>query len=186
MVEDRIGYRYAKSLFELAKEKDLLEPVRADMNMIHETAEASRDFVLMLKSPLIPASKKEAILHSLFKDKLSSNFSELLINIIVRKGRERYLDNVAKAFLVLYDVEKHIQRGKLISAEPLEEAQIAEIKKIVEQQTGDSFEIDIEVDPSLIGGFILKIGDKLFDGSVSNQLREIKQDFVQNTYIKKF
>ncbi len=186
MVEDRIGYRYAKSLFDLAKEKNVLEQVWEDMGMIHETAEGSRDFVLMLNSPLIASSKKEAILHQLFKGKYSSDITEMLVDIIVHKGRERYLDNVAKAFLVLYDAEKHIQRGKLTSAEPMSEAQIAEIKKIVEKQTGDTFEIDVEVDPSLIGGFILSIGDKLFDGSVSTKLREIKQEFVQNTYIKKF
>jgi F-type H+-transporting ATPase subunit delta len=88
--------------------------------------------------------------------------------------------------LELYDRDKHIQRGKLISAQPMSDEQIAAIKKEVEKETGDTFEMDVEVDPELIGGFVLHIGDRLFDGSVASSLRKLKQDFKKNTYIKQF
>jgi len=186
MIEDRIGYRYAKSLFDLAKEKNLLEEVKDDMAVIHGVSEQSREFRTMLSSPLISASKKEAILAAIFGGKLESDFTKHLIDIIVRKGRERYLDNAAKSFLELYDREKHIQRGVLTSAVTLSEEQVAAIKAQVEKETGDTFEMDVEVDPELIGGFVLKIGDRLFDGSVASSLRKLKQDFQENTYIKQF
>lgn len=186
MIEDRIGYRYAKSLFDLAKEKNMLEEVRDDMAVIHEVSEQSREFRVMLSNPVINVSRKEAILRAVFGESLESDFTRHLVNIIVRKGRERYLDNAAKSFLELYDRDKHIQRGKLISAQPMSDEQIAAIKKEVEKETGDTFEMDVEVDPELIGGFVLHIGDRLFDGSVASSLRKLKQDFNKNTYIKQF
>jgi F-type H+-transporting ATPase subunit delta len=186
MIDDRIGYRYAKSLFDLAKEKNLLEEVKVDMELIHLTSVQSRDFRSMLNSPLISPKKKRTILQAIFKDKFDTDFTKLLVEIMVRKGRERYIDNAAKAFLQLYDLEKHIQRGKLISAMPLTDAQIAEIRKEVEKETGDDFEMDVEIDPALIGGFVLKIGDQLFDGSIASSLRKLEQEFQTNTYIKQF
>ncbi len=186
MIEDRIGYRYAKSIFDLAKEKNMLEEVREDMSLIHETSVANRDFRSMLDSPLIPARKKEVILKAIFKDKFGSEFTRLLISILVRKGRERYLDNAAKSFLQLYDIAKHIQRGKLVSAAPLSAEQIAAIKEEVHKETGDQFEMEVEVDPTLIGGFVLHIGDRLFDGSIASSLRKLEQEFSDKSYIKQF
>jgi F-type H+-transporting ATPase subunit delta len=186
MVEDRIGYRYAKSLFDLAKEKQILEDVREDMALIHQVCIENRDFLVMLKSPLINGDKKLKVLRSIFSKKFTSDFTQLLMDIIVKKGREKFLDYVAKSFLQLYDIEKHIQRGKLISAKPLSNEQVEQIKAEVAKETGDTFELEMEVDPSLIGGFVLKIGDKLFDGSIATSLRQLKQDFRKNTYIKQF
>lgn len=186
MVEDRIGYRYAKSLFDLAKKKQILEDVREDMALIHQVCVSNRDFRVMLKSPLIKGDKKLKVIKSIFDSKFTSDFSKILMEIIVRKGREKFLDYVAKSFLQLYDIEKHIQRGKLISAKPLSAEQVDQIKAKVEKETGDTFEVELEIDPSLIGGFVLKIGDKLFDGSIATSLRQLKQDFRKNTYIKQF
>lgn len=186
MIEDRIGYRYAKSIFDLAKEKNLLDEVKEDMSVIHEISEGSREFRVMLSSPLINVTKKEAILRSVFRDSLKSEFTKQLVNIIVRKGRERYLDNAAKSFLELYDRDKHILRGKLISAKPLSDEQVVAIRKQVEKETGDSFEMETEIDPELIGGFVLKIGDKIFDGSIASSLRKLQQDLTNKTYIKQF
>lgn len=186
MIDDRIGYRYAKSLFDLAKEKNLLEEVKVDMELIHLTSVQNRDFRSMLNSPLISPGKKKTILEAIFKGKFGTEFTKRLVEIMIRKGRERYVDNAAKAFLQLYDLEKHIQRGKLISAMELSDTQIAAIKKEVEKETGDDFEMDVEVDPTLIGGFVLRIGDRIFDGSIASSLRKLEQEFQTNTYIKQF
>ncbi|MEM6260884.1 MAG: ATP synthase F1 subunit delta [Bacteroidota bacterium] len=186
MVEDRIGYRYAKSIFGLAKEKDLLEEVRDDMQMVHDLNKTSRDFASMLKSPVIPPAKKKAVVEQLFKGKFKSQMSEYLVDIVLRKGREQYLGYISKSFLDLYDIEKHIRRGKLTSAVPLDAAQVEKIKSAVESQTGDSFEVEVEVDPALIGGFVLQVGDRLFDGSVASSLQQLKQEFSKNTFVRTY
>lgn len=185
MIEIRLGDRYAKSVLMLAKEKGQLEEVHNDFLLIEETAKQSRDFELMLKSPLIRSDKKQVILDKIFKDKLSK-ITTLLIEIIVRKGREMYLRDIAIRFLAAYDLEKNITRGVLTSSHPLTADHKAHIRKQVESLFNTTLEIEERIDPELIGGFVLKVGDFLYDGSIASSLRELKQEFDSNPYVKKF
>lgn len=178
MVEDRIGYRYAKSVYDLAAERKELEPVREDMMVISETLEGSYDLRGLMDSPLIKESKKQAILDLVFGKVLKTELVKNLIEIIVRKGREAFLHNVADAYLGLYDKEHKILRGTLISATALSAEAIKQVKTIMEEQTGQTFEFDTEIDPALIGGFTLKVGDSLFDGSISGSIRKVKREFL--------
>lgn len=185
MVEERIGYRYAKSIFDLAKEQNLLDEVKGDMDLLHTVCEQNKDFVLMLKSPLIQVDKKRKVLNQIFGDNFSSKLTPLLIEIVLKKHREAYIDFIAEGYIRLYDVEKHLSHVTIVSAKEMDQAQLDQIKTIVEKQTGDTVDLIVKIDPALIGGFTLKIGDKLFDGSIASRLRKVKQDFEKNTYIKK-
>ena len=178
MVEDRIGYRYAKSLFDLSVERNNVENTRKDMEFIRQTIADNRDLAVFLKSPLISSVRKQKIIDRIFEGELQTESAQKLVSIIVRKGREMYLPQVADAFLKLYDLQQNIQRGSLASAVPLTDAQIAQIKAVVEKQTGSQFELTQELNPALIGGFVLKIGDNLFDGSVSGSIRRLKQHLI--------
>lgn len=178
MVEDRIGYRYAKSLFELAKDKGLMKEAHADMKVIWDATQESRELALFLKSPLVYASKKQTVLEKIFEGKLQSDFSKKLVDILVRKGREMYLPYMAKSFLNLYDQANRIVRGVLTTAVPLSEKQYSQIQQTIETKTTSSFEVERTVDPELIGGFTLKIGDQLFDGSVASAIRKIKRELL--------
>ncbi|RMG27863.1 MAG: ATP synthase F1 subunit delta [Bacteroidetes bacterium] len=179
MVEDRIGYRYARSLFELANEKGVMPQAHADMLLLHQACRDSRDLTLFLQSPLVYATKKQQVLDKIFEGKLSSDFSKNLISIMVRKGREMYLPYVAKAFLELYDKANHIVRGLLTTAVPLEDADYQKIRKVIEEKTQASFEVETRTEPALIGGFTLKIGDQFFDGSVASAIRKIKRELLE-------
>ena len=186
MVEDRIGFRYAKSIFDLAKEKDMLAEVHADMAFLHEVCITSPDFVRVLESPIISSDKKNAILKAVAGEHMKSDMTKLLLTQIVRKSRERYLDNMAKAFVELYDVENHISHATLISASPLSDEQVKEITEKLAKQTGDKIDLIVEVDEKLIGGFVLKLGDQLFDGSVASGLRKLRQEFGDTSFQRKY
>ncbi|MFK7969408.1 MAG: ATP synthase F1 subunit delta [Bacteroidia bacterium] len=186
MVEDRIGYRYAKSIFDLAKEKNMLEDVHADMAYIHEVCMTSPDFVRVLESPIINEGKKNSILKEVVGKHMQSDMTKLLTDQIVRKGRERYLDNMAKAFVQLYDLEKHISHAVLTSATPLTDDQVSKIKAQLAKQTGDTIDLVVKVDESLLGGFVLKLGDQLFDGSVASGLRKLRQEFGDSSFERKY
>ena len=90
-----------------------------------------------------------------------------LTSILLQKGREQYLPQVAEAFLDLYDQKKRIVRGVLTSARPMPDTEISLIKQNLKQVHGMDYELEQAVDSSLIGGFTLKVGDRLFDGSVA-------------------
>lgn len=175
MVEDRIGYRYAKSAFALAQERKELEAAHADMAMIHAVCLQNADFLAMLQSPIISGKKKLEILTKVFEGKFKTRLVPALLEMLTRKGREPFLLQVTTSFMALYDEVKGIVRGKLTSATALPEATVASIRKSLESSTGKEFHIETSVDPALIGGFTLKVGDSLFDGSVSASLRRLKQ-----------
>lgn len=179
MVEDRIGYRYAKSVFGLAEEKKILDTVQKDMATIAEVSNGSPDFVAVLNSPLINMGKKESIVNAIFDKQFSSELTPLLTAMLVRKGREMYLPHVAKAFLKLYDDSKGVARGTLTSASKLSDKEEKEITQAMEEKMGKKLALEVEVNPELIGGFVLKVGDQLFDGSVSSSLRKIKQELTK-------
>lgn len=184
MIEIRLGDRYAKSILELAEERKEVEKVREDFQLIASVCKANPDFVLMLKSPLINAGKKQTIINEIFAGKLSP-ITANLVEIVVRKHREGYLNDIALRFLALYDRSHQITRGVLTSAAPISKDQLEKIRSIVESELKTTFKLEQKVDPELIGGFTLHVGDKLFDGSIATRLRELKQEFLNNPYVKK-
>lgn len=183
MIEIRLGDRYAKSIFDLATERGEVESVRADFDLFTAVCQSNPDFVIMLRSPVIPADKKQNILNAVFGKKLSV-ITSTLIEIIVRKRREKYLPDIANRFNVMYDTSQNIIRGVITSATPLSEAQRASIRALVEKELNTQFVMEEKLDESLIGGFSLRVGDYLHDGSVASTLRKLSQEFDKNPYIK--
>ncbi len=184
MIEIKLGTRYAKSLYTLAEEKNLLQEVKNDFTLIQSVCKSNPDFVVMLKSPLVYADKKQKVIELIFGNKINSMTLEL-IRIMIRKGREPFLRDVAECFLSLYDQRNKITRGVLVTAEPISEAQFNAICKKVETALGTTFILEKNTDPNLIGGFVLEVGDRLFDGSISGKLRKLRHEFDKNLYIQK-
>ncbi|MEZ4772072.1 MAG: ATP synthase F1 subunit delta [Bacteroidia bacterium] len=180
MVEDRIGYRYANAVFKLAEERNMIPAVKEDMALILDIHTNNRDFANFLKTPIVSSPAKEKIIKKVFAGRLKTEIVDHLVQLITKKGREMYLPATASSFLAICDKYYGVVRGKLISASVLDKATVAAIKAEVEKETGGTFEMEQEVDPALIGGFVLNMGDNLFDGSVVTALRKIKQEFSKN------
>ncbi|MFY0626535.1 MAG: ATP synthase F1 subunit delta [Reichenbachiella sp.] len=179
MSEFRIASRYAKSLLELSQEKKSLAKVKKDMEMLNSVSESNRDFVLMLKNPIVQSGDKLAILTKLFKGKVDK-ITMSLFEIITRKHREMYLPEMANAFLHLYNETNGIVESTVTTVAPLTAALRKDISEVLDKITNSKkVELNEIVDPELIGGFVLKIGDKQIDESVSSKLRELKLQFQQ-------
>jgi F-type H+-transporting ATPase subunit delta len=183
MIEIKLGDRYANSILVLAQERGQVERVREDFQIIQRVCQSNPDFVNMLESPLIKSDKKQHILNLIFKDQFC-DITNTLVEIIVRKKREAHLDDIANRYLFQYDKLHNITRGELRSAHPMTETQVAAVKKLVERELSTQFEIVQIIDPSLIGGFVLNIGDKQFDASISARLQALKFEFDSNPYVK--
>ena len=182
----RIATRYAKSLIELAIEQGKLEQVNTDVDTLN-AATRNRDLHLMLKSPIIHADKKIAVLDAIFKgriDALTLSYLHLLVN----KGRESYVPEIAAEFVSQYKLLKKITTVTVTSAAPLSDAVLAELKKklLASDTTSDNLEIVTKTDPALVGGFVLEFDNKRYDASVSHKLDELKSQFMKNLYIKEF
>lgn len=185
MIESKVARRYAKSLLGLAQERQIVDKVYSDMERVHATCMASREFVLLMRNPVVQSDKKEAVVKALFAKDLDP-VSNAFIDIIIRKGREGHLDGIAAEYVKLYKAMKGIVTARLSTATPLDASSRQTILQLVQSAKGEHVELTEKVDPSLIGGFVLTIGDQQFDTSVSRKLRQLKNEFDDNLYIKEY
>ncbi len=182
MSVSRIASRYAKSLIDFARENNKLEEVKTDMTVLDKALE-SRDLVMLLKSPIVNELKKKEIFNVLFEGKLSETTLGFL-NIIMNKGREEYIPAINNEFEAQYKLMKGISDVTLTTATPISEANLASIKAklLSSNETSQQVEIETVVDPSILGGFIIEIGDKLYNDSVAYKLSQMKKQFKGNLH----
>ncbi len=178
----RIAGRYAKSLIDLAKEQGSLEAVNNDMILFSEVAK-NRDFASMLKSPVISTDKKANVFSAIFEDKVGI-ITMSFIKILLNKGRELYLADIAKEFITQYKELKKVSTVKLVTATPLSAAAVQSIQSKLEADAAlhNNINLETSVDDSLIGGFVLEFGDKRYDASLSYQLLRLQKGFRDNMY----
>jgi F-type H+-transporting ATPase subunit delta len=179
MASSRIASRYSKSLIELAIAGSKLEEVKNDMEAVSIICTDSKDLANLLKNPIVTAEAKKAILSKVFAN--TNDITKSFILYLVDKKREDELLLVAHSFIASYNEMKGIASATVISAIPLNETTISNMKKFVESLVGKSdITITNEVDPTIIGGIIIKHEDKLLDKSVSKELREIRKQLIYN------
>ncbi len=184
MADERVAVRYAKSLIDLGQEQGVLDVIHDDMMNLKE-ALTNRDLQLLVKSPIIKSDKKISVFRKLFGESYNK-ITMAFFEILTKKSRENILPEIAKAFISQYKKLKHVSMVKLTTASPLGDAALAEIKSTLlsSKETDEKVEIETAVDPNLIGGFVLELGDKLYDASVAYKLDQIKRKFSENKYIK--
>ncbi|MEK6479112.1 ATP synthase F1 subunit delta [Catalinimonas sp. 4WD22] len=183
MVNTRVASRYAKSLLDLAVEKKVLKDVYQDMVFFLETCKSNRDFVLMLRNPIIGHEKKKMVLYALFKNKFNPA-TLALFDIITRKNRESYLPAIAESFEIQYRQHQGIVKANVTTPMPLNDVLRKKFIDMVASQTGKKIELEEKVDPSIIGGYVLKIGDQQIDNSVKAKLKTLSYDFSDDSYVK--
>lgn len=185
MLNPRLAVRYAKSLIDLSLERGELEAVHKDMQYLLAVTKANRDFVAVLRSPVISPDKKQAILEAVTNGHitpLTSSFNRLLI----RKGRESNLPEIAHAFIEQYNRHEQIYSVTLTTASPVSDAVKQEIvNKVRSQSEMKNIELTTEVNEDLIGGFVLQIGDQLIDASIAYDINNLRKQFLNNDFIYK-
>jgi len=185
MAYGRAAVRYAKSIIQLSIEQDVLESVKADMDLIRSTCAESKDLVLLLESPIVKVDKKLAILNAVFGSKLS-RLTNNFIKILTDRGRESLIDDISTAFEDQYLAHKNVVRTVIKSVDGLNDDFKYRVTELVKTAYDKDVEIIEEKDPSLIGGFVLTIGDKQVDASISRKLAELEKEFSKNTYMKDY
>jgi F-type H+-transporting ATPase subunit delta len=185
MPNPRLASRYAKSVLDLAVEKGQLEQVYADMLYLQQLTKASRDFLNLLRSPVVSSDKKLAVIDSVIGKNVSdltSAFTRLLVN----KNREGELPEIIVAFIKQYKEYKGIHTVKLTTAVPVSDAIKNQIIDQVRKTSGmQNIEVESVVDPNIIGGFVLQTGDKLIDVSIAYDLKHVSRQFENNDFIYK-
>lgn len=185
MSNPRLAARYAKSLIDLSIETGNLEEVFADMQWLQTVCKGNRDFVNLLRSPIINPDTKKKILIAVTSGKVSQ-LTEKFNALLITKGRESNLPEIIFAFIDQYKKYKNIHVVKLTTATPVSDEVRNIIVKHVKKSGGiDNIELEEKVDKNILGGFVLQIGDKLIDASIAYDLREIAKQFENNDFIYK-
>ena len=174
----RVASRYAKSLLALALEQGEMENAYNDMKLVSETCDSSKDLSLLLQSPIIKPDKKTEILREIFAGRLGK-LSLSFIDIIIKKRRENYLEAIAREFQYQYKSHKNILTAIVTSVVGLDDNIRSEIMKIVKDSANAEVELVEKADKDLIGGLILRIGDKQIDASIQRKLINLRRDFSE-------
>jgi len=185
MQNPRLGTRYAKSLIDLSVERGELEAVYADMLFLQALTNESREFLNLLRSPVVNSDVKTNIVNTVTEGKIST-LTKAFTTLLISKGRESNLPEVAKAFVDQYKKLKNIHPVTLTTATPVSDAVKTQIIEQI-KRTSDMQNIELEtiVDESIIGGFVLQAGDKLVDASISYDLKEVAKQFENNDFVYK-
>jgi F-type H+-transporting ATPase subunit delta len=176
MVQLRVAGRYAHALMEFAEGRRNVEEVAEDLTKLRTLMKESRDFAVFLRSPVIKREKKREVLKSLFEKKFHAATNEFL-SLLAKKGREDALPEIIKEFFRLRDVGLGIVNVDVRSAVELSRQHSTQLEKTFEGYTKKKVRLLLTIDKQLKGGFVAKIGDTVFDGSVTRQLELLRQRF---------
>ncbi len=180
-----ISHRYAKALFDLALEMNILDRVNQDMMLVQSVTVENPEFRRLLASPIIPPGKKSQIIKGVFEkhlEKLSFRFLQL----VVKKEREAYLRNIAENFISIYKKFNNILPVKLTTAQPIDDEIRRDILALLKDATKKKIELKEKVEENLIGGFVLNFDDSQYDASLRKKISRLQKAFESNLYVKGF
>lgn len=169
--------RYASALLDVAVEGNFLETVTGDLQLIQEVISASRELQLALKSPLIKGDHKSRILEEVFRGKIGDK-TMIFLKLLSHKKRANLIVEVVAEFTTLLDEKNGYLNADVKSAVKLSDEQARELVNGLSSRTGKKIRAKMSLDESLIGGFTVKIGDTILDGSISHQLHQLKRSLA--------
>ncbi len=177
MASTKSAARYAKALLDLTLENGSVEAVEKDLIRFVQVVKESNDFRIFLNSPVVRDDKKIAIYQKVFEgfNPVTMQFFAL----VTKNGREQLLPEIAAQFERQLMKNRGIVSGSIVSATPLTEKTKQEILDRIAPAFEGSLQLSESVDPSLLGGFVIRIEDKQIDASVANKLKELRQELVK-------
>jgi F-type H+-transporting ATPase subunit delta len=179
MNESKITVRYAKALFALAKESNSFDALKKDMELLYQCIQEIPELQFVIESPVIKVSEKI----KLFEESFRTSFSELttsFINLVLERRREEYLAGISRYFLSLLKTEQGIQSAELVTAVPLDETLRQSVLQYITRKFNTKVELHESIHDELIGGFILRVGDRQVDASIASKLARIKTALINS------
>ncbi len=176
MSDTLVAQRYAQALYDTAQQTECLEDVDRDVALIRDSLSGSRELVLLFDSPIIPRERKLAVIRALFRDRLHQTTMRFM-ELLVEKRREDIFRSVVQSYGRLRDEQLGVAEALARSAQSLSSEELETIRSSLESMTGKSIRLRTEVDHSLVGGLVVRIGDMVYDGSVRNKLQALREQF---------
>lgn len=177
MIERRIVRRYAAALFGAASKAGVVDAVESDLGLVGCVVESSPALWEALLSPIVPPAKKRSILGEIFGGKVEE-ITAAYLGLLVDKRREEAIRETEREYVLLANEARGIVAAEVTSATPLDEDQQSRLVTKLSATTGKTIELSTKVDPALIGGVLVRIGDTVIDGSVRGQLAVLREKLL--------
>lgn len=182
----RLSARYAKSLLDLAIEKNQLNEIASDIRYFNEVLKNSHELVLLFRNPIIHADKKQKIVDLLFGGRFNK-ITTAFFNLVISKHREEYLPEFTAEFISQYNRFNKITVVTVTAAVQVDEPILNKIRTLLKEHASiTNIEFKTRVDDSLVGGYMLQYDDKMFDSTILRSLEILDNNFLDNSYIKKY
>ncbi|HAH56206.1 MAG TPA: ATP synthase F1 subunit delta [Flavobacterium sp.] len=170
----RAAIRYAKAILEIADSKKVATQVAADMALITATINTNAELNTFIQSPTINVDQKESALLEVFAN--ANAVTKSLFHLLKENKRFEILDAIALEYNKLFDIMNGVEVAKVTTAIPMDAALEAKVSAKIATFSNKKITIENTIDPSIIGGFILRIGDKQYNASVANRLQVLKRE----------
>lgn len=174
MLRGAVAGRYAEALYDIASKQKLVDNIEAELKAVEVILAENNDLQKVLYHPQITAANKKELLNKLFKGKVSDvtgNFLALLVD----RRREAFFGDIVAEFVSLANVVRNIVAAQVASAVELNDKEKGNMDRILAKLTGKKVQTSYAVDPSLIGGVVVRIGDKIIDGSIKTRMATLRE-----------
>jgi F-type H+-transporting ATPase subunit delta len=177
MIDRRIVKRYAAALFNSARAADVVDMVESDLGLITYSFETIPSLEQAVVSPLIPAAKKREIVTGVFQNKIHE-VTLFYLYLLIDKRREEIITATEAEYIRLANESRGIVAAQVTAAVELTDDEIVRLKAKLSERTGCRVDVSVEIEPSVIGGLIVRIGDTVMDGSIAGHLERIREEFL--------
>jgi F-type H+-transporting ATPase subunit delta len=176
---EEIAQVYARSVFEVAKEHGKLDSIKSQLGQFADAVEQNRDLAVFFFSPYFASEEKKDGLRKAVEgaEPELQNFLELLID----NHRMPVLFRLRREYDVLWDHENRRLPVEVTTAVALDPAIVADLGSRVGQQTGQNVDVSSHVDPDILGGIVLRVGNSILDASIRNRLNQLRREVVKAT-----
>ncbi|AJQ25922.1 F0F1 ATP synthase subunit delta [Pelosinus fermentans] len=179
MLANQLAVKYAQALYELAAEKDMLDITEQELHFVESTIASYDDLSTLMYHPQVLAQAKKETIHKVFGQDIHDFVLNFLL-LLVDKRRESILPAIIYEYVKLANQARNIVEAEVTTALPLDEGQHTALVNKLSLVTGKTIVLKTQINQGIIGGIIVKIGDKLIDGSVVRQLATLKKALLNN------
>jgi F-type H+-transporting ATPase subunit delta len=180
MIPMAILSRYARSLADVAAESGEEQGVGQDLKLYLEIFHAVPDLLTAFDSPAVPREVKDRMLGELLSRYRIRNISENFLKLLLEHNRIRHFEQVCQSYLKTIDERKGIVTAKVSAAAPLSERELASLRESLMFATGKTVNLELKTDPNLLGGLVVQVESTVYDGSIRNQLSEMRRHLAED------
>ncbi|PKM82208.1 MAG: F0F1 ATP synthase subunit delta [Firmicutes bacterium HGW-Firmicutes-14] len=177
MLENAVARRYAQAFFGIAQDRSMVDKLETELKTVVETIDGNEELRRVMDHQLVSPVEKKAIVNKIFSEEISE-ITVNFLDIVIDKYRATYIPAIYEEFVSYANENRNMADARVKTAAELTEADLEALKDKLNAVTGKNVRLQPEVDPSLIGGVMVRIGDKVIDGSLLGRLEKLKENLL--------